>query len=76
MRCFAYAETYTLTWETVLVASLYALGTAPGIGDLIAHAAEAHTEDEAVFYTESAALLDTFHHEKGTSGFVPSKERE
>jgi hypothetical protein len=56
----------TLTWETVLIASLYALGNAPGIGDFVAHAAEARTEDEAVFYTESAALLDVFHNEKGT----------
>jgi hypothetical protein len=65
-RDFRLNSNYTVTWETVLVASLYALGNAPGIGDFVARAAEAQTEDEAVFYTESAALLDVFHHEKGT----------
>ena len=65
-RDFRLNQHYTLTWKTVLVASLYALGNAPGIGDFVAHAAEAQTEDEALFYTESAALLDTFHQEKGT----------
>lgn len=65
-RDFRLNSNYTLTWETRLVASLYALGNAPDIGDFVAHAAEAQTEDEAVFYTESAALLDVFHREKGT----------
>jgi len=65
-RDFRLNQNYTLTWQTVLVASLYSLGDAPGLGDFVAHAAEAKTEAEAVFYTESAALLDTFHQEKGT----------
>ena len=65
-RDFRLNSHYTLTWQTLLVASLYALGNAPGVGDYVAHAAEARTEGEALFYTESAALLDTFHQEKGT----------
>ena len=32
----------------------------------MARAAEARTEAEALFYTESAALLEEFHREKGT----------
>ena len=65
-RAFRLNDNYTLTWETVLVWALHQLGDAPGIGAFVARAAEARTEDEALFYTESAALLNEFHQEKGT----------
>jgi hypothetical protein len=52
--------TYTLTMQTRLIAALLAVRV-PGAGDYLETAAEAEGEREALFYVESAELLQRFH---------------
>jgi hypothetical protein len=52
--------TYTLTMQTRLVAALLAVNV-PGAGDYIETAAEAEDEREALYFVESAEMLQRFH---------------
>ncbi len=54
------SRVFTLTLQTRLIAALHAVKV-PGCGDYVASAAEASDEREAVFFTESAELLQTHH---------------
>jgi hypothetical protein len=60
-RDFRLNDHYPLSFQTVLVGSLYELGEVPGRPDFIARAATVQSEDEAAFYVLSAALFHTFH---------------
>jgi len=51
---------FTLTMQTRLVAALHAVNR-PGIGDYLASAAEADGERDALFFVESAELLQAHH---------------
>ncbi len=54
------SRVFTPTLQTRLIAALHAVKV-PGCGDYVASAAEADDEREAVFFTESAELLQTHH---------------
>jgi hypothetical protein len=51
---------YTLTMQTRLIAALQAVRV-PGAGDYVATAAEAEETREALFFVESAEMLQAFH---------------
>jgi len=52
--------TYTLTMQTRLVGALHAVRV-PGAGDYLETAAEAEDEREALYFVESAEMLQRFH---------------
>jgi len=52
--------TYTLTMQTRLVGALHAVRV-PGAGDFLETAAEAEDEREALYFVESAEMLQRFH---------------
>jgi hypothetical protein len=51
---------FTLTYQTRLVSALRAVNV-PGVADYVATAAEAKSEREALFFVESAAMLQQWH---------------
>jgi hypothetical protein len=62
--------TYTLTMQTRLVAALHAVRV-PGAADYLATAAEAEGEREALFYVESAEMLQRFHANSPVASMLP-----
>ncbi len=59
-RAFFRNRAFTLTMQTRLVAALAAVGV-PGLGDYLASAAEATDQREALFFVESAEMLQQEH---------------
>lgn len=54
------SRVYTLTMQTRLIAALHAV-RAPGCADYVASAVEARAEREALFFVESAEMLQALH---------------
>jgi hypothetical protein len=61
---------FTLTMQTRLVAALHAVRV-PGLGDYLESAAEAEDEREALFFVESAEMLQMRHAETPVSAVLP-----
>jgi len=61
---------FTLTLHTRLSTALAAV-KAKGAADYVAAAAEAETEREALFFTESAEMLQRFHAASPVAGLLP-----
>jgi hypothetical protein len=61
---------YTVTMQTRLVAALLAVNV-PGAGDYIATAAEAEDEREALYFVESAEMLQRFHANAPVASMLP-----
>lgn len=59
-KAFYRNKAFTLTLQTRLIAALHAVNV-PGCGDYIASAAEAAHEREAIYFTESAEMLQALH---------------
>lgn len=64
---------FTLTMQTRLVAALHAVNR-PGVGDYLASAAEADSERDALFFVESAEMLQA-HHEASPVASVLTDSR-
>lgn len=62
--------TYTLTMQTRLIAALLVVQV-PGAGDYLETAAEADGEREALFFVESAELLQRFHGNSPVTAMLP-----
>ena len=63
-RDFRLSSHYPLSFQTVLVGSLYESGDVSGRANFIARAATVQSEDEAAFFVLSAVLLERFHREE------------
>ena len=59
-KAFFGSRIYTLTMQTRLIAALYQVRV-PGAGDYVATAADADETREALFFVESAEMLQAFH---------------
>jgi hypothetical protein len=63
----------TLTFETRLIAALWAVKV-PGTADYVAAAAEARSEREALFFVESAELLQQRHAQTPFTAVLPDSQ--
>ena len=64
-RALRLNEAYTLSRLTLLTTALHDLGDVPGRADFVAQAAEADSEEQAIYFTQSALLMFGFHEKFG-----------